>query len=83
MFIPVYRFDHGHPHFVQILLLTNLLSVTMAYHNIRGDQNFQGRTVLVGLFWLDASGGTKIFRVGPDLPEILVPGPIFPGPKFQ
>ena len=36
MFIPVYRFDHGHPHFVQILLLTNLLSITMPYHTKGG-----------------------------------------------
>ena len=41
-------------------LLTNLLAITM----LRGDQNFQGRTVLVGCFWGDQNfqGRTNFTR---------------------
>ena len=54
-------------------LLTNLFAITIPYL-IREDQNFQGRTNFTRKY----GPGDYFFPA-----EILVPGPIFPGPNFQ
>ena len=54
-------------------LLTNLFAITIPYL-IREDQNFQGRTNFTRKY----GPGGYFFPA-----EILVPGPIFPEPKFQ
>ena len=66
--------------------LTNFLAIRYT----KGGPKFQGRTVLARYFW----GDQNFQGIGPILPknivrgpsfsaEILVPGPTFPGPKFQ
>ena len=54
-------------------LLTNLFAITIPYL-IREDQNFQDRTNCTRKY----GPGDYFFPA-----KILVPGPIFPGPKFQ